>query len=332
MRCCLRLRPVRCQIAAVAVASALPGCSAHPLPQDVAQVSTVQIVRRIRCEAQEGLQEALDNAGRRGPREVRHVEKIIEGTTIGLEFQFAMSENNKAAAGELKFERDAAREGESFVILLNASANAEHSVGGDKTRENTRTFRVLDELREIKAAGCGRRARSATPNLVHPVTGSTGMAEVVRTYVDLETLTDLTASTGDTRVTFSDELLFTTTLEMGASITADLRTAVGAFRLTKASLTGTATRRDLHKVNVVLSRDPKFDADDVGGGAARSAPRIKIDRQLAKFKDVQDASLRASLTQRKALGRNRVLFELDRKRLVEEDRTRAERVLGVPFP
>jgi hypothetical protein len=38
------------------------------------------------------------------------------------------------------------------------------------------------------------------------------------------------------------------------------------------------------------------------------------------------------LTQRKALGRNRVLFELDRKRLVEEDRTRAERVLGVPFP
>ena len=37
-----------------ALAAGLAGCSMHPLPDDVSRVSTVDIVERIRCEAQEG--------------------------------------------------------------------------------------------------------------------------------------------------------------------------------------------------------------------------------------------------------------------------------------
>ena len=72
----------------------------------------------------------------------------------------------------------------------------------------------------------------ANPNLVYPVTGATGMGEVVRTYIKLEMLTDVIVRDrrindlpdqttshclikGNAVIAFSDVLKFTTNVSAG---------------------------------------------------------------------------------------------------------------------
>ena len=331
----LGLRAIGCG-AVAAAAAGLSGCSVHPLPQDISYASTVDIVRRVRCEAKEGLQEVLQKAAKHDAERRKHIEKIVEGTTIGFEFKFIMREANTAGGGELKFEREGAKAGENFELILNAKLNEGHNAN-DATRSNIRVFRVLDDLKDLADTRCGRRVRAAQPNLAYPVTGSTGMAEVVRTYIELEILTDLAATgTGAETVTFSDDLLFTTTLETGAFLDLSLKTAVGSLRLTKASVTGSALRKDVHSVKVVLARDGgRVDVDLPEGARKTVAGRKaqakgKIDR--SKIKYVRGKGLQTYLAQRREKSRNRVLIELNRQRRVADDKAVAERVLGTLLP
>jgi hypothetical protein len=326
------LRLMGCTIVALA-ASALLGCSVHPLPQDLSPANTVQIVSRIRCEAREGLEAVLQKAVLQGSLQQKHARKIVKYTTIGLEFQFVMTEINSAAATQLKLERETARAGESFQIIMDGGVNSAHTLppDGNGTRQNTRTFRVVDDLEELEAARCGRRAKSAEPNLIHPVTGSTGMAEIVSTYLELEMLTDLASAKQTDPIIFKDRLTFTATLQAATAIELELRTPVAGLKLTKASLGASALRRDVHTVFVVLTREqPEIDVDKLE--TRRLGQTRKMERQLDRFRGVQDSDLRARLTQRSALARNRVLFELDRQRLVTEENAVAARVLGIPLP
>jgi hypothetical protein len=240
--------------ATAAATAGLAGCSVHPLPQDVApRASTVQIVSRIRCEAREGLEAALLRAQAQGGLAGKHVAKIVEGTTIGFEFKFVMAETNSAKGGELVFQRKDL-EDVGFKLVLLGDINGGHDDGDNSTRRNTRVFRVVDELGDLRDARCGASRRmGAAPNLVYPITGSTGMAEVVRTYIELEQLTDLAADEKEI-VTFSDKLDFTTTLEVGAIPNLELDTAVGSLKLIKASIAGSSLRKDFHSVTVVLAR------------------------------------------------------------------------------
>jgi hypothetical protein len=345
MMICSRLRPVAC-CAIAALAAGLSGCSVHPLPQDVSYASTVQIVRRIRCEAQEGLREALRKAAADSPRKKQHVEKIVKATTIGFEFQFVMGEDNKAADGQLVFRRKDL-EGEGFTLTLVGNLNESHGESA-RTRKTKRIFRVVDDLGELDGAWCGQRTKSVGPNPIYPVTGSTGMAEVVRSYIELETLTDLqsvstTRVAGKTEiVTFSDKLDFTTEFVFGVLPELEFQTAVGILKLTKASIAGSVLRHDFHSVNVVLARDDGADLDlpDERPSAAlarRKVPAVgprtpAVDKGRAVIDDVRDKSLQKFLTQRAAVARNRVVIELDRRRLVAEDKAVAERVLAVPLP
>jgi hypothetical protein len=220
---------------------------------------------------------------------------------------------------------------------LNAKLNEEHTAE-KATRSNTRVFRVLDELKDLADTWCGRRVRAAQPNLAYPVTGSTGMAEVVRTYIELEILTDLAATgSGAETVAFSDRLDFTTTLETGASLDLSLKTAVGNLVLTKASAAGFAARKDIHSVRVVLARDDKDVDVDLPEDVQRTVAwrrvaqaKGKIDR--ATIKHVRGKGLQEHLAQRREKSRNRVLIELNRHRRVADDKAVAERVLGTLLP
>jgi hypothetical protein len=216
-------------------------------------------------------------------------------------------------------------------------------------RSNTRIFRVIDRLQDLHTTDC-RRAPKTQANLVYPITGSTGMAEVVRSYIELETITDL-VSVGSTTfgskseiVTFSDDLQFTTTLDMGASASWTFQSAVGSVRLTNATLSASVHRSDVHNVVVALARDAKDDPDrrpKIGmkialRNAAKEEPakgeRSALPIRAAPTLGIRDKKLQNFLTQRMAVARNRVLFELERRRHVNEDRTVASRVLGKPVP
>jgi hypothetical protein len=290
------------------LALALCGCSIHPLPEDVSPASTFDIVERIRCEVWEGLQDFKPDDDR--------ANEIIGTTAIGLDFDFTIEEKNKAASGKLEYKR-AASKGQQKGFFLDLSSDAEGQ------RKNVRSFRTIDKLVELRAER-GERCRKAAvaANGLYPITGDTGMAEVVRTYVKLEMLTKLGPTEGRGRVfdkgeVFSDELRFTTKLSAGANPTLELRTVAGDFRLSHTSIFGTASREDIHRVTVALSRGPAV--RDVGlreGWLDDGHEIIRPYRSLRR------------LAQRQAVGpQTRVLLELQRRRNAREDERVVESIL-----
>jgi len=299
----------------------------------VSFANTVQIVRRVRCEAKEGLEEVLKKAASDALKK-KHVDKIIAGTTIGFEFKFVMSENNKAQGGILTFTRAGANAGEKFELTVDADLNGDHSEGKN-SRQNERRFRVVDDLKDLQDAPCGRRATAAGPNPAYPITGSTGMAEVVRTYIELEAMTDFAVKAPNKRgevVTFSDELEFTTTLDTGTFIDVNLSTPVRSLRLSKATVTGSLLRKDVHSVKVVLARDQDHRDVDL---PERGTPRMAVRKGQVDgptLKDVRGKGLQTFLVQKRETSRNRVFIELEKQRRVDNDKAVAERVLGVKLP
>jgi hypothetical protein len=190
--------------------------------------------------------------------------EFLKGTYIGYDFDFDITEVNNAGTlgdrGKLTFTKT--RPSGSLTLDLEGAAAME--------RAAQRTFRIIESLEKLLTADCSREGTRA--NLLYPITGTIGMNEIVRTYVGLERLTTLKpvltgggAEVGDipsgpssTPVVFSDVLTFTTRLGAGVKPTLELNAVgVGNLRLTHASIFGDATRVDVHKLTVVLARDPK---------------------------------------------------------------------------
>ena len=334
---------------AAMIALMLAGCHAHPLPQDVAHVSTIDIVNRLRCEAANGVHAAIEKARRQSEAEGRHAERIVDVSAIGFDITFVMTEVNSAAITELTFQKDFNDAQDNFNIKLNAGWNNED---GNK-RKNTRTFRVIDDLHKLRNLDC-KSFDIVGRNIAYPLSGDTGMDEVVRTYIELELLTDL----GDLGkaglrskkeiVTFSEQWKFTTELQTGGTVDLSFKSQVGTIKLTKAGFTGSARRTDDHVVNVALARDPGNDPDVIPlvghkilahrpralahGHRVAVAPAAVTHRTANATVGVRDKRLQIFLTKRSAKARNRVLFELDRRRRDAEDRLVAQSVLGRTIP
>ena len=333
--------------------SLLLGCSIHPLPGDIPRVATIDIVERMRCEAREGLKHF-------NPDDTL-IKKILDGTTIGYDFVFHVTEGNNegtaAAPGSVTFQRPGRNES---LVSLNLTASSE------KLRSNIRRFRIIEELKTLYDADCSKP--KAWENLIFPITGATGMAEVVRTFIKLEQLVDLQDGAGpdrlnslnSDRVVFSDVLKFTTTLTAGATPTVHLSAPVGSFRLTEASITGTAVRTDDHDVIVAIARHQihvdraqvviqragisAAPNEDGQGGSSRErfsskttvATKASVQttvaaarrKELIKTGAVRDSRTVTALVQKDAVAYNRVLIELQRLRNLEDDAREAPRLLG----
>lgn len=342
----LRIKLVGRRFSSLALALALAACNAHPLPQDVARVSTVDIVKRMRCEAALGITEAKQAAARRGEAERRHVERIVEVSSIGFDIQFVMTEVNSATITELSFQKDY-DEKDNFNITLSGGWNdlTNKSTGPDR-RSNSRTFRVIDALRDLENIECD----TAGANPIYPMTGRTGMDEVVRTYIELEMLTDLDGlrpfgSDSKTEiVTFSDNVAFATTLATGGTVDLAFKSRIGTVKLTKVGFTGSAMRTDVHSAHVVLARNSRDDPDriamigsDIARGQPQPTPLVASVRLVTAKKalaplGIRDKRLQIFLAQRSLTARNRILFELERRRRIEQDRAVAEEVLGTVIP
>jgi len=210
---------------------------------------------------------------------------------------------------------------------------------------NTRRFRIIEELKDVYAADCSQATTRA--NWIYPITGATGMGEVVRTYVKIEKLSDLkvpkTPSDGAAafadvpNVVFSDVLKFTTTLSGGVKGTLVLNAVAGSLKVTNAALGGFASRMDEHTVIVALASDPKVDVDRDASGrlitrAVGMSPKMRaarIERKALIDSDVlRDPRTVTALIQKDATARNRVLIELQRLRGLEDDEKEAPRLLG----
>jgi hypothetical protein len=331
---------------AAALAFGLSGCSVHPLPENISRANTFDIVERIRCEVREGLQKYLVEA-----RDPLHAQNIIAASTIGYDFTFEITEHNNKGAedGKLFFKRPSFKNADKgFSLDLTAKA--------EKIRKNTRKFRIVESLGELTNGSNGSKCDKAYhANWVYPITGSTGMGEVVRTYIKLEELTDFPREDEDQlderpfggkvkgkNVVFSDKLEFTTTVRAGVKPVLELNAVAGKFKLTTASFMDNAEREDKHFVTVALASDLK-EADDHGkiadgrkpatSPAAKKAKgalsKARAERKMLLKEDlVQDPRTVTALVQKDQMARNRVLIELQRLTDLQDEDNQAPRLLG----
>lgn len=341
MRCSNRLRGCCILIGATTVLWAA-GCSMHPLTENVSRASTYDIVERVRCEVKEALDEFSPDD--------RHAQRIIDLSVIGFDFLFDMSEGNNIKSPKANesgafatFDRRSFKTKDKG-LLLDVGATAE------RERQNTRRFRIIEDLGELNKSAVECRHATKDPNRLYPVTGSTGMGEVVSTFIRLEKLTDVSRakavklskddefSIEKKNIAFSDVLRFTTRLSAGVNPRLTLSTVAGQLRMTNSSFFGAAHRDDVHTVIVALAADAKTDfdklprqrlRDDDSGPATppRGFTKSALERRrVATF--VRDSRTATALVQTDATARNNVLVELQRLRDLEEDGREAPRRLG----
>jgi hypothetical protein len=307
---------------ATALVFPLAGCSIHPRPENhplnFDRASTYDIVRTVRCEAKAG----LDSFNSR-PRSRDHVAKIVAATSIGFDFVFSMTEDNDLTGGRVTVEK-----GDSHTASLTASAQ--------RKRKNDRTFRIIEDLADIAKADCSERPGS---NLAYPISGSLRVDDVVRTYIQLERLTDLDdeegrlpdrkhalETAGLNNGVFSESLSFKTTMTLGARPTLTLEAVVGSVRVTSASVNGQAKRNDSHTLIIAFAQTPGFKDEN------RKARRARGDRSRLVGKGekvVRGARLEAALASGSSEhARNRVALELARVRNLLDDEQESARFLG----
>lgn len=253
-------------------AGILGGCAIHPLPEDFSRNTTYEIVKKIRCEARE----ALDNIAVRvlrqssDPHVLRMADQLAAGqievvpgvllqvprlepsiqrlfekfttSAVSFDFQFTIEEENDNA-GSADFRLPFT----SGVFTLGVSG------GAKLTRENFRKFIVDTSFYDLHTDNslarevCSSIAATHS-NIVYPITGRIGLYEVFSTFIELENETHLKDG-------FSDQLKFVTKLNASLKPKIELfPISAQRLRLSEAALTLASTRQDQHQLGLVIKK------------------------------------------------------------------------------
>lgn len=262
--------------AAVSVLAA--GCAVPPRPQDMTGVTTNAIVRKIRCEAREGIKNAyidfLVNERVTGiPKDVRQMARDIragrlsfssfEPSRLGGAIARALNKY-EAAAIAYDFEFDLTGENSTRIefdllgAVTHGALGVGLSAGNSHTRRSKRTFRIADNFGDLRRTKGCLDTIPDTVNFNYPITGDIGLEEVIKTFINLNELNGLTGTEETPAVpVFSNMLTFTTIVDAGATPKADLSPPLTrSLRLTELRAPLTAKRTDVHQVLVAISLDP----------------------------------------------------------------------------
>jgi hypothetical protein len=301
----------------------------HPLPDNFPlnfpRASTFDIVQKVRCEAKAGLDRFKNS------RDQQHIKQIIRATSIGYDFKFKMIEKNDATGGEIQLYGTSATGAVTRQVDLTGSAQRE--------RDNTRTFRFVEDLADVERADCSVEGLRA--NLAYPIAGRLRVDDIAYTYVRLETITNFgsddegdeglfsAAAARKRNGVFSEHLEFNTQLTGGATPSLMLTVNAGSFGLKTATLTGGVTRTDEHSLIIAFAQDPNFHDVEVKHAVGERASHLRpyVIGGVQK-KVVRGPRLETALAQANALSRNRVLLELARLRHLKDDEQEAPKFLG----
>ena len=246
---------------------------------------------------------------RRGIKAADIPSEALKETKIGFDFNFDITESNKASNGKLDFTNPFS--GGKFSLSLTGSA--------DKTRQAERSFRVVEDLEAISdTKNCDDSDQ--TRNVIYPITGEIGMEEVLLTFWRLNREESWNPEGEDVvPKVFSDTLTFSTDLNAGVSTSIEMGAGTGNLKLSSAGLDGSVERKDIHKVTVAISTTPREARTSTtklsSFGSNRAAPYISNGGLPGK-----DA------------GASNVILELDRLRNRNEDRRILEDLKLVPAP
>jgi hypothetical protein len=302
----------------------------HPLPDNFplnfTRASTFDIVQEVRCEVKAGLDRFKNS------RYQKHIKQIILATSIGYDFRFDMTEKNDATGGKVQLLGISASGATPREVDLTGSV--------ERSRENIRTFRFVEDLADVERADCSVEALRA--NLAYPIAGRLHVDDIAYTYVRLETITNFGVSgfgvEGDASTAqglpkrngvFSEHLEFNTKLTGGATPTLTLSVAAGSFGLKSATVAGDVTRNDQHSLIIAFAQDPNFHNVEVKRALdERTAVLSPYVIDGVQKKIVRSPRLETALAQANAVSRNRVLLELARLRFLKDDEHEAPKFLG----
>jgi hypothetical protein len=290
---------------ALAIAALSGGCSIHPVQQQVTGLPTPELVRYIRCETRLAIQDKaiallrqeIAEATRTDPVAVtsptiqylelhrgdiwpaslrsqmnaheRFVYDKYIITGIAYDFTFDITEDNMGAGLA-----------DPIRLITNGTYGVGLSASGDYKRQNVRHFIVSETAATLllpqnaqQQLICPTEYRPSS--YTYPISGNIGIKELISTFFDLNESRSLTTDK-DTSTVFADTLTFTTTLMGSVSPHVIVAPVGNAWGLASpASVTGSASRIDVHKLIIGLSLDvPKgksVAAAAVPGSAGRSA-------------------------------------------------------------
>lgn len=257
----------------------ISGCAIHPVPEDVTGVRTYYIVRQIRCEARAAIidsaigwltnSDKVDPAAREigfklkdgiipiekfGPglfkksSRVQSIVALFINTGIAYNYSMEMTENNNLDAQ---------------IDLLKPFTNQKRtlgiSAGADRQRQNIRTFTVTDTfsglISHLPPDYCKNFIVQA--NYIYPIAGKIGMEPMIQEFINLTLFGNLGGPVGTPKgpPTMVDGLDFETTITASATPKVVFTPVGNGVGFADASLTGTVTRKDVHKVTVGLAID-----------------------------------------------------------------------------
>jgi hypothetical protein len=262
----------------------LPGCTIHPVQQDVTGVPTHVLVNYIRCEARLAIQsESIDllekesaqnqviedlrqHLGLAWKPEMRSrlvgkelviYDKYIR-TGLAFDFSFDITESNGASAAA-----------DPIRLLTNGTAGIGLSASGKYDRQNLRHFIVSETARtllENPDLPCSAEAAHRLPNYAYPISGNIGLKELISTFFELNEIKPgglahnksiSSSGTSSDSTVFADALTFTTTI-MGSASPHVIITPIGdtwGLAAPPADLLGSASRIDKHTLIIGLSLD-----------------------------------------------------------------------------
>jgi len=223
----------------------------------------------------------------------------LDSAAIGYEFLFTITENNNNS-GDATFKYPFTNG--TFTLGVNA--------GAEKQRLSNRNFRIVETFRDLRRVDCS--GQTAGRNRLYPIAGSVGLYETIDTYIQLERLTDLSPK-GDMPA-FADRLMYTTKLFGGVNPSVVLTPVTHRFRLAEANLHLLADRTDIHQVTVAMAVEHK--------------KRPFVSRSGTRMMMAPITPLAAAAPQSDADARGKVLLELDRQRVLDEN-VRVLRLLGL---
>ena len=231
------------------------GCTIHPIPYDVPGYRTIDIVKKIRCEAQRALAKFL-------PEDAKRLA-VYDEMSIAYQFTFTITENNKLGA-DASFKMPVSTG--TFTLGI--------SSGVEKERLGQREFTFVDKFKEARQQSvCVLEATG--PDYKYPITGTIGLEEVIKTYLELQAvgLGDRPGIVFDTRggtalaarargaaqkqdkgtVDFAETFEFTTTIRGSASPKVELKPVGSGLALASASGSLSVDRTDKHALLITLS-------------------------------------------------------------------------------
>lgn len=305
----------------VAACGTIAACSTYPLPQQVSGSTTQQIVDNVRCEARQGLRQAVidwlreqvkggdvyaaqlesrpeawnDIRPETLPRDLADLFAFYKNSQIAYAFTLQIDEYNMEEAG-VGFVGNFATKRRDGLGFAGTST---------RTRSVTRTFNIVDTFSDLgitnKKLVC-EGPRSV--NVLYPITGSLPIRDLIITYLKLNefgNLGQLKSEAPSVRggalpaiPQMSDTIKFRTKFEGSANPTFMFNPTPLGFLLSAVTFKTTDYRLDDHSVIIYLSTSADALKIEKGGSMVASA-RQQPRRETSRGSTLRDARTQSAL-------------------------------------